>query len=106
MRGGGDDSGTAAAATARAERKLARLAGSVSFVSGADEKTLRVFEAPGTFLGTMARSLPASDARGRAAFRAAAKRAGDENALGAELPQLGLSNKAVRGAAPEGWLGG
>jgi WD40 repeat protein len=104
-RGGGDDSGTAAAATARAERKLARLAGSVSFVSGADEKTLRVFEAPGTFLGTMARSLPASDARGRAAFRAAAKRAGDENALGAELPQLGLSNKAVRGAAPEGWLG-
>ena len=64
-----------------------------------------MFEAPGTFLGTMARSLPASDARGRAAFRAAAKRAGDENALGAELPQLGLSNKAVRGAAPEGWLG-
>ena len=72
--------------------------GSTAFVSGADEKTLRVFDAPGTFLGTLARSLPLADRAGRAALEAARARASDASG-GAELPQLGLSNKALR--APE-----
>ena len=81
----------------RAEAKLA-AGGSTTFVSGADEKTLRVFDAPGTFLGTLARSLPLADRAGRAALEAARARASDASG-GAELPQLGLSNKALR--APE-----
>ena len=73
-------------------------AGSTTFVSGADEKTLRVFDAPGTFLGTLARSLQKSDAAGRASLDAARKSAGDLSG-GAELPQLGLSNKALKPVA-------
>ena len=73
-------------------------AGSTTFVSGADEKTLRVFDAPGTFLGSLARSLPRADRAGRKALEAARARAADASG-GAELPQLGLSNKALR--APE-----
>ena len=93
----------AATPPARADRADA---GSTTFVSGADEKTLRVFNAPGTFLGTLARSLSRADADagGAAALEAAAAEAGD-NAAGAELPQLGLSNKAIRtadGDAPTG----
>jgi len=84
---------------AEAKTDAATLAGgSVVFVSGADEKTLRVFDAPGTFLGTLARSLPRSDRAGRRALEAARERAADASG-GAELPQLGLSNKALR--APE-----
>ena len=84
---------------ADAKTDAATLAGgSVVFVSGADEKTLRVFDAPGTFLGTLARSLPRSDRAGRRALEAARERAADASG-GAELPQLGLSNKARR--APE-----
>ena len=84
---------------ADAKTDAATLAGgSVVFVSGADEKTLRVFDAPGTFLGTLARSLPRSDRAGRRALEAARERAADASG-GAELPQLGLSNKALR--APE-----
>ena len=93
----------AATPPARADRADA---GSTTFVSGADEKTLRVFDAPGTFLGTLARSLSRADADADAvaALEAAAAEAGD-NAAGAELPQLGLSNKAIRtadGDAPNG----
>ena len=73
--------------------------GSTAFVSGADEKTLRVFDAPGTFLGTLARSLPRSDRAGRKALEAARARAADASG-GAELPQLGLSNKALRAPEP------
>lgn len=93
----------AATPPARADRADA---GSTTFVSGADEKTLRVFDAPGTFLGTLARSLSRADADADAvaALEAAAAEAGDD-AAGAELPQLGLSNKAIRtvdGDAPIG----
>jgi elongator complex protein 2 len=73
----------------------ASMTGSTVFVSGADEKTLRVFDAPGTFLGTLARSLPPSDAVSAAALDAARSAAGEST--GAELPQLGLSNKALHG---------
>jgi elongator complex protein 2 len=69
------------------------IVGSTVFVSGADEKILRVFRSPGTFLGTLGESLPASASAARAAFARARAAAGD--AAGAELPQLGLSNKAV-----------
>jgi hypothetical protein len=72
--------------------------GSTTFVSGADEKTLRVFDAPGTFLGTLALSLARGDGAGRLALEQARLGAGDASG-GAELPQLGLSNKSLR--APE-----
>jgi len=75
-------------------------AGSLAFVSGADEKTLRVFDAPGTFLGTVARSLMPGDAAGVAALEAARTAAGDST--GAQLPQLGLSNKALHAPSPGG----
>jgi WD40 repeat protein len=105
VRGGAPPGGVDAEAIGGGEEKAdaktdaATLAGgSVVFVSGADEKTLRVFDAPGTFLGTLARSLPRSDRAGRRALEAARERAADASG-GAELPQLGLSNKALR--APE-----
>ena len=93
----------AATPPARADRADA---GSTTFVSGADEKTLRVFDAPGTFLGTLARSLSRADADADAvaALEAAAAEAGD-NAAGAELPQLGLSNKAIRTADGDAPIG-
>ena len=69
--------------------------GSTVFVSGSDEKTLRVFEAPGPFLGTLAKSLGGKGKSGAvAALEAAALAAGLD--AGAELPALGLSNKATR----------
>ena len=71
--------------------------GSTVFVSGSDEKTLRVFEAPGPFLGTLAKSLGVSGvgvSGAVAALEAAAVAAGLD--AGAELPALGLSNKATR----------
>lgn len=72
-----------------------RECGSIVFVSGSDEKTLRVFEAPGPFLGTLAKSLGKSGkSRAVAALEAAAVKAGVD--AGAELPALGLSNKATR----------
>ena len=59
--------------------------GSTVFVSGSDEKTLRVFEAPGPFLGTLAKSLGKSGkSRAVAALEAAAVKAGVD--AGAELP--------------------
>ena len=93
----------AATPSARADRADA---GSTTFVSGADEKTLRVFDAPGTFLGTLARSLSRADADADAvaALEAAAAEAGDD-AAGAELPQLGLSNKAIRTADGDAPIG-
>ena len=93
----------AATPPARADRADA---GSATFVSGADEKTLRVFDAPGTFLGTLARSLSRADADADAvaALEAAAAEAGDD-AAGAELPQLGLSNKAIRTADGDAPIG-
>ena len=71
-----------------------------------DEKTLRVFDAPGTFLGTLAKSLSRADADADAvaALEAAAAEAGDD-AAGAELPQLGLSNKAIRTADGDAPIG-
>jgi elongator complex protein 2 len=72
--------------------------GSTVFVSGADEKTLRVFDAPGTFLGTLARSLSPADAASVAALETARQAAGEST--GAELPQLSLSNKALHAPAP------
>ena len=69
--------------------------GSRVFVSGADEKTLRVFEAPGTFLGSLGESLG-----GNVALDSAALAAGID--AGAELPQLGLSNKALHAPGVEG----
>ena len=81
----------------RRTRTTATLAGgSVVFVSGADEKTPRL-DAPGTFLGTLARSLPRSDRAGRRALEAAREGGGRPGRRRA--PQLGLSNKALR--APE-----
>jgi len=73
--------------------------GTITYVSGADEKILRVFEAPGTFLGTIANSLGDADAAGAAALTTA--KALSMEALGAELPALGLSNKALRGTDQE-----
>lgn len=63
------------------------------YASASEEKVLRVFEAPRAFHDTLAA------ARGRAAFPAAAAAADGAGsgaaALGALLPALGLSNKAV-----------
>lgn len=62
------------------------------YASASEEKVLRVFEAPRAFHDTLAA------ARGRAAFPAAAAADGAGSgaaALGALLPALGLSNKAV-----------
>ena len=74
-------------------------AGTTTYVSGADEKVLRVFEAPGTFLGTVVNSLGNTDSVAAAALTKA-KNLSLES-LGAELPALGLSNKALRGADAE-----
>ena len=74
-------------------------AGTTTYVSGADEKVLRVFEAPGTFLGTLANSLGDTDPTGAAALAKA--RGLSMESLGAELPALGLSNKALRGGEQE-----
>jgi elongator complex protein 2 len=74
-------------------------AGTTTYVSGADEKVLRVFEAPGTFLGTVINSLGNTDPVAAAALTKA-KNLSLES-LGAELPALGLSNKALRGADAE-----
>ena len=46
--------------------------GSTVFVSGSDEKMLRVFEAPGPFLGTLAKSLGGEGKSGAVAASAAA----------------------------------
>ena len=73
--------------------------GTMTYVSGADEKVLRVFEAPGTFLGTLANSLGDADPAGVAALAKAQSLSMES--LGAELPALGLSNKALRGGAQE-----
>ncbi len=61
------------------------------YATASEEKVLRVFEAPRAFHDTLAA------ARGRAAFPAAAGGGGGGGAgvLGALLPALGLSNKAV-----------
>ena len=91
----------AATPSARADR-----ADAGSTRSAARTKTLRVFDAPGTFLGTLARSLSRADADADAvaALEAAAAEAGDD-AAGAELPQLGLSNKAIRTADGDAPIG-
>ena len=91
--------GSAAREKADAKTDAATLAGgSVVFVSGADEKTpVRLRRARDAFR-TLARSLPRSRDRGAQALEAARERAADASG-GAELPQLGLSNKALR--APE-----
>ena len=80
-------------------REMDEDAGTITYVSGADEKILRVFEAPGTFLGTMANSLGDHDPAGVAALTTA--KALSMEALGAELPALGLSNKALHGGDQE-----
>lgn len=73
--------------------------GTITYVSGGDEKVLRVFEAPGTFLGTMVNSLGDGD---EASAKALAKaKTFSMESLGAELPALGLSNKALRGTDTE-----
>ena len=58
--------------------------GLYKYASGSEEKVLRVFESPGTFLDTL------SIAHGH---ELTASRTG--NALGAALPALGLSNKPI-----------
>lgn len=73
--------------------------GTTTYVSGADEKVLRVFDAPGTFLGTLANSLGDSDPESAAALVKA--KSFSMESLGAELPALGLSNKALRGTDGE-----
>lgn len=82
---------------------------SLLYVSGSEEKMLRVFEAPQAFLETLAlaRGLPATALLAAAASSrdgladpssqppAAAAGAGGGRALGASLAALGLTNKAV-----------
>lgn len=74
---------------------------STQFVSGADEKVIRVFDAPGNFLDTV------SHIRG-----VELAEEGQARAVGASVPALGLSNKAVfsngggSAGAEEGAAGG
>ncbi|RUS29085.1 WD40-repeat-containing domain protein [Jimgerdemannia flammicorona] len=55
------------------------------YVSGADEKVIRVFDAPKTFVENLSNISGLSDLVGE----------GEKRPLGANLPALGLSNKAV-----------
>ncbi|XP_071484227.1 elongator complex protein 2-like [Diadema antillarum] len=65
------------------------MIGEFAFVSGADEKVLRVFEAPSNFLGNLSR-ISCVDT-------SAAQKAQEAKQVpeGASVPALGLSNKAV-----------
>jgi elongator complex protein 2 len=70
------------------------------YASGSEEKVIRVFQASQAFAQTLAM------ARGGAPPPARPGGAGAEMALGAVLPALGLSNKAVYGDEVEGeWEG-
>jgi elongator complex protein 2 len=59
------------------------------FVSGADEKVIRVFDAPRTFVATLAAITGV----------AAEPELAESRPLGANVPPLGLSNKPVFGTA-------
>jgi elongator complex protein 2 len=59
------------------------------FVSGAEEKVIRVFDAPRTFVATLA-----------AITGVAAEHEAESRPLGANVPPLGLSNKPVFGTFP------
>nr|XP_054767769.1 elongator complex protein 2-like [Lytechinus pictus] len=65
------------------------MIGPLSFVSGADEKVLRVFEAPTNFLDNLAKISGVDTSSAKALQEA------KNQAEGASVPALGLSNKAV-----------
>ena len=77
------------------------------YASGSEEKVIRVFEAPRAFLDTLAlaHGQPAVQQGGGAAHHSSP--AGSSPALGAALPALGLSNKAIFASeeAPGGGAG-
>jgi len=94
---GHDFSCATALPSGRQEQKSSRIAGEEGvekgidrylYVSGSEEKVLRVFEAPGAFADTLAM------ARGRA-VPSQGSLVPSTPAYGASLPALGLSNKAI-----------
>ena len=99
--GGGGDSGAVGGGGAGGSGGGGR---SFMYVSGSEEKVLRAFEAPATFLDSLdlARGRP----RGATAAALGVSAARGALALGAAVGALALSNKAVFAAAPTGEDGG